>query len=137
MEASDESHAADNDIATAPSPGIPEDVELCDEPLDGTNDSGTHDDLSRHDEATGAQFSAGDEWPDPMAESLARALHDVGIGGSWLGDEECPAHEEDEVPDYKDPFYSEGKTNSITAFPLAKFITRAKYRHEIIPRPDD
>lgn len=107
----------------APSPGTLNGVELRDEPLDGTNDnhdSGTDNNLGSHDDVPGAQFSAGDECPDPMADSLARALRDAGIGGDWLGNEECPVHEEDEVPDYDDPFHTEGKTNSFPAFPLAK-----------------
>lgn len=60
------------------------------------------------------QFSAGDDCPDPLAESLARALHAAGIDGAWPGDGERPLHEEEEVEevpdDFEDPFYSEGES---------------------------
>lgn len=51
-----------------------------------------------------------------MAESLARALRDAGIGGTdgQPGGDECPLHEEDEVYGAdEDPFYCEGTDGSI------------------------
>lgn len=89
-------------------------------PLEGTN--GDHDrtaqDLSWLDAmGSRAQFSAGDENPDSMAESLARALHNAGIGGTdgQLGGDEHPLHKEDEVYGAdEDPFYCKGIDSSIS-----------------------
>lgn len=105
---------------TRASPAVPEGPKLSDEPTAaGTNGDhdGTAGDISWLD-ATGfhAQFSAGDEGPDSMAESLARALRDAGIGGTdgQPGGDECPLHEEDEVYGAdEDPFYCEGTDGSI------------------------
>lgn len=71
------------------------------------------------------RFSTGDEPDDPMAESLARVLHNAGIGDAWQGDDECPLHEDDEAFDgHNDPFYCEGNVTIwlITMFLLTKLF---------------
>lgn len=103
--------SADIELGAAPEP---EDPGLVKEPLAGPsgNFCGAGSDhapdplLSSH-----VQFSAGDEPIDHMAESLARALHDAGLGGTWQGDDEHPLQEEGEAFDsHDDLFYCEGRT---------------------------
>ncbi|KAF7974716.1 hypothetical protein HWV62_11375 [Athelia sp. TMB] len=82
---------------------------------DSPNDTAENHDEAQDDTAwadpcgSGSHFSAGDAYPDPMAESLARALRDAGLADTWQGNDERPLHEEDDVSvDHDDSFYCEG-----------------------------
>lgn len=83
------------------------------EPLAGPSENFAGADSDRVPDpplSSDARFSTGDELSDEMAESLARALRDAGLGGTWQGDDERPLQEEGEAFDGQDdPFYCEGR----------------------------
>lgn len=128
LTASDTSFSPETDVRAAP---IPEGPEFSNEPVEGgmsDGHNGAYDDPLGQDDSR-VQFSAGDDCPDPLAESLARALRAAGIDSGWLGDGERPLHEEEEeveeVPDdHEDPFYSEGEIES-TILPLRVYCTNS------------
>lgn len=118
---------ADTDTRAPPVAGS---SELPDMPPDGVSDScdEVHPDLNWGDPSdSGAHFSAGETCHDPMAESLARALRDAGIGGNWQGDDERPLHEEeDSTGELDDPFYCEG---------MSTFRNAMRYLCHVNPLP--
>lgn len=98
----------DTDLRATPEPEGPEPVT---ETLEG-HGGGADSDINPDPSSPRVQHSAGDEPSDHMTESLARALRDAGLDGTWQGDDERPLHEEGEALDgHEDPFYSEGTIN--------------------------